>query len=115
MILVLNNGSVSPKIAVFIIDLRSILLGAVTPINTDGIIELRDEIMSKIIIIYEDTLSQILNAVTHTGSTLDMRAVGAHWFVHGLTIITRPNQVSTQMLRKFIGSFHWPNYTHSTI
>ena len=47
MILVLNNESVSPKIAVFIIDLRSILLGAVTPIDTDGIIEMRDEILRK--------------------------------------------------------------------
>lgn len=65
MILVLNNGSSSPKVAVFTIDLRSILLGAVTPIDTDGIIEMRDEIMSKITIVYEYTLSQILKAVTH--------------------------------------------------
>ena len=55
MILVLNNGSSSPKVAVFTVDLRSILLGAVTPIDTDGIIKMRDEILRKKLLLFMNT------------------------------------------------------------
>ena len=98
MILVLNAGSSSLKVAVFTPDLTSVLSGAITSIGTQGQIKLGDMTQPITTANHADALAQMLAALAQAGITLDRLDAAAHRVVHGGTILTQPARVTPQVI-----------------
>lgn len=98
MILVLNAGSSSLKVEVFTSDLKSVLSGSVTAVGTEGQIKLGDGVKTTKTTDHADALTQMLEALSVAGITLDRLTAAAHRVVHGGTILTQPALVTPQVI-----------------
>ncbi|MBE0412412.1 acetate kinase [Yoonia sp.] len=98
MILVLNAGSSSIKVAVFDRNLSSVIRGAVTRIGSDGEMKLGDTCRQITALDHADALAQMFAALADAGYPLSSFTAAAHRIVHGGAILTKPARVTPQVI-----------------
>ena len=98
MILVVNAGSSSLKVRLYTPDLTHVADGMISNIGTAGVLELNDNESPVTTADHADALERMLKALTAAGHPATEFTAAAHRVVHGGTLITRPAQITPQVL-----------------
>lgn len=98
-ILVLNAGSSSIKFAVFSSDMKAGLSGCASEIGGASQLEIDGQKHNIALIDHQAALTAILKALADQGVPLSGLGAAAHRVVHGGHLLTKPVQISPEVLR----------------
>jgi acetate kinase len=98
LVLVLNAGSSSIKLAVFDGQLTQILTGIADGIGGPGTLKLGDAKAARSLPDHATALQEILQELENQGFTITRFAAAAHRVVHGGTALTQPTRITPAVL-----------------